>query len=310
MLPPYICVQVQIQYVLMLYLTIESVKKGMDNIQIPVHSVRMLNLRDITIKVIDGEHGRYPSTWGVGSRPSDPYGRLYYVDDGEGMIEHHGQEFRLCKGGLYLIPPQTIAKYECTSYLELYWIHFTAQAFGVMDIFSLLEPSFRLDDKEMPYSRDLFEILVKGWASEDPGCNLEIDGIVRQLLGRFYGGRYEVADAERLKGLSRMRPVLDYIDLNISNAVTLNDLAEVIHLHPHYFSNLFKETMRIPPMTYLVRRRTEKAQQLLVMTDDSVKRIAWAVGYDDEFYFSRAFKKIVGLAPFDYRKHVQEHGSV
>lgn len=270
----------------------------------------MLNLRDISIRVIDGEHGRYPSTWGRGTAPCDPYGRLYYVAGGKGVIEHHGAKFNLCEGGLYLIPPQTIAHYECSPYIDLYWVHFTALAFGVTDIFSLLEPAFEMTTQEVPYAEQIFDRLVKGWPSDDPGIKLEVDGIARLLLGRFFRDRFDIGGGPRFEGLSRMRPVLDYIDLNLSNAVTLDEMAEVLHLHPHYFSNLFKEIMLVPPMTYMRRRRIEKAQQLLLATKDSVKSIAWAVGYEDEFYFSRTFKNTVGVAPNDYRKYIREHSSV
>jgi YesN/AraC family two-component response regulator len=63
--------------------------------------------------------------------------------------------------------------------------------------------------------------------------------------------------------------------------------------------------MGIPPIQYINRRRIEKAQQLLLSSDDSLYRIAAQVGFADVYYFSRLFKQYVGLAPSYYQKRRQ-----
>lgn len=61
--------------------------------------------------------------------------------------------------------------------------------------------------------------------------------------------------------------------------------------------------MGLSPIACLVRLRVEKAQELLWFTEQPVKQIAAAVGFVDEFYFSRQFKKLVGHSPLQYRRH-------
>lgn len=261
----------------------------------------MISPSEIILSPLSGASRRYPATWG-GLRYNDPFARLYYVDGGSGAIRHHDRTFKLKKGGIYLIPSNTRSDYRCHPHLDLYWIHFTAHVFGGVSLFSLIEPAFELSEKEIPYARDFFERLVADPTTTDPALKLEMDGIIRMFLGRFYSGSSEVMSTSKLKRLESMRPVLTYIDSHLDQPVTLAELAAIVHLHPHYFSNLFKKIMHVPPLTYVVQRRIEKAQHLLWLTDEPVKSVAWQVGYEDEFYFSRVFKKTTGVSPSRYRE--------
>ena len=254
-----------------------------------------------TISVLDGRHRKYPATWG-GRGYNDPFARLYYIGGGGGAIRHHGQTFHLKKGGIYLIPSNTLSDYRCYPSLDLYWIHFAAHVFGGVSLFSLIEPSFELSVKAIPYAHDLFERLVADPTTTDPSLKLEMDGIIRMLLGRFYADSSAAISTTALRQLERIRPVLAHIDAHLDNPLTLKQLAAIVNLHPHYFSNLFKKIMQVPPLTYVVQRRVEEAQHLLWLTDAPVKSVAWQVGYEDEFYFSRVFKKTTGISPSHYRE--------
>jgi AraC-like DNA-binding protein len=66
---------------------------------------------------------------------------------------------------------------------------------------------------------------------------------------------------------------------------------------------MFKEQMGVPPIQYILRVKMEKAQELLVQTEESVSEVARQVGFQDYSHFSKQFKKLVGLAPTEYRKY-------
>ena len=83
--------------------------------------------------------------------------------------------------------------------------------------------------------------------------------------------------------------------------ITLADLARVVQLHPTYFSDQFKKVVGVRPLDYLMRRRMERAQYLLLTTRSSVKEIADSVGIPDPAYFSRVFTRLCRVTPSVYR---------
>ena len=84
--------------------------------------------------------------------------------------------------------------------------------------------------------------------------------------------------------------------------VTVKELAASCHLSESRFSHLFKEIMGKSPMSYLLDLRLNKAKELLEDTELSVLAISEALGFSNQFYFSRQFKKHTTLSPTEYRR--------
>jgi two-component system response regulator YesN len=95
-----------------------------------------------------------------------------------------------------------------------------------------------------------------------------------------------------------------YMQKNLGKPITLNDVADAIHLTPHYFGQMFKEVTGITFLHYLTKIRMEKACELL--RDPRLKHyeISNLVGYTDPNYFTKVFQKIHGKTPKDFRMHV------
>ena len=84
--------------------------------------------------------------------------------------------------------------------------------------------------------------------------------------------------------------------------ISLEEVAAHVFLSPSYFSKIFKEEMKCNFSRYLNMVRIEKGKSLLV--DDAIPLvdISNMVGYEDQSYFSKVFKKIVGVSPGKYRE--------
>ena len=95
----------------------------------------------------------------------------------------------------------------------------------------------------------------------------------------------------------RIRDVLAYLCENSASRITLQALARVGSLSPSRLSHLFREQMGETPMQYLEKRRMERAQDLLQMTGKTVSQVAYDVGFNNPFYFSRVFKRRMGINP-------------
>ncbi|HJC75748.1 MAG TPA: PocR ligand-binding domain-containing protein [Candidatus Mediterraneibacter faecavium] len=92
-----------------------------------------------------------------------------------------------------------------------------------------------------------------------------------------------------------------YISEHFSNPLTLEEVAAYVHLHPSYFSTLFKSSTGSSFKEYLNMVRIEESKRLLSNTDYSIIDIAVAVGFEDQSYFSKVFKKYTGLTPKQFR---------
>lgn len=93
----------------------------------------------------------------------------------------------------------------------------------------------------------------------------------------------------------------EYIDIYYMREITLEDVSREVNISPQYFSKLFKEEMGENFIDYLTSTRIEKARELLEKGNHSVKEICFMIGYGDPNYFSRIFKKIVGVTPTEYK---------
>jgi two-component system response regulator YesN len=95
---------------------------------------------------------------------------------------------------------------------------------------------------------------------------------------------------------------IDYIKKNYMKKITLEEVASHVYLSPAYFSKIFKEEMKTNFNNYLNLVRIEMSKKLLLDDSMSLVDISSYVGYEDQSYFSKVFKKMVGISPGKYRE--------
>lgn len=92
-----------------------------------------------------------------------------------------------------------------------------------------------------------------------------------------------------------------YIEDNLGRKITLDEIAEELHANRSYLSRLYKSRSGVNLFDDILARRIELAKEYMRTTDKKMYEISHAVGFDDTGYFSRAFKKLVGVSPREYR---------
>jgi len=102
--------------------------------------------------------------------------------------------------------------------------------------------------------------------------------------------------------LDKLLPVLNHIDSNFKEHLTLENLAKIIHLNPEYFSRLFKSITGKNIFEYINFVRIHNAGKLLLNTDMTVLETAFESGFSSISYFNRSFCKFYGCTPSMYRK--------
>jgi two-component system response regulator YesN len=109
-------------------------------------------------------------------------------------------------------------------------------------------------------------------------------------------------EAKRFQDTRPIRLAKQYIADHYHEAITLEDIAGVVHLNPVYFSVVFKRETDTNFSDYLIQVRLEAAKALLKDTHYNLNQIAERVGYHDPRYFSKLFRRVVGIHPHEYRK--------
>ncbi len=125
---------------------------------------------------------------------------------------------------------------------------------------------------------------------------------ISAALNEFIELVYSSQDARKV---SQIRPAINYIDANYNKPITLADVAKASHLSISRLAHIFKEQMGITIIDYLTSVRIERAKQLLLATDQNCTEICFQVGYNNQSYFTRTFKGLVGMTPRQFKTRNQ-----
>jgi len=93
-----------------------------------------------------------------------------------------------------------------------------------------------------------------------------------------------------------------YIDLHFKESLTLQQLAEEVHMNKYYLSHAFKREYGASPINYMITRRIEESKYLLAETDLSMSQIAQLLGFSSLSYFSQVFRRTQSVSPIEYRQ--------
>jgi AraC-like DNA-binding protein len=250
-----------------------------------------------------------------------PFSRMYLITEGEAAVRHHNTEYRLTPGTIHLIPCFTLCDYHCNNSFRLHYIHFTSRLEEGLDICNIGKYNYQIPAS--PRHFELFERLTallpgmtisvcRPHSREDKRAFLkklkishnalpadvflEADGIFRQILSGFMRTVTDIEEAPRIL----FTDVLEYIENNLDKAIPVEKLAAITRHHPNYFSNRFTETFGVRPGEYILRRRIEHAQGVILSGTHTLKEIAAMTGFSDAAHFSRTFKRYTGVPPSQY----------
>src|SRR5947208_11746351 len=98
----------------------------------------------------------------------------------------------------------------------------------------------------------------------------------------------------------------DLVDARFEEPLRVEALARRAHVSAAHFTRCFKDTFGETPHQYLLTRRIQRAQELLRLTDLTVREVCDAVGYTSLGSFSATFKRVVGLSPTAWRTQARE----
>ena len=249
-----------------------------------------------------------------------PFARLYYVTEGEAQIDIDGVVYTLRPEHLYFIPAFTKHTNICTGVFAHYYLHIYEEAATSMldewqypvelpamptDLHLFKRMCELFPDRALPASNpttyDNHQTLAQNLQSNlmrPLGEKMESRGIVLLLMSRFIS----VATPKSNVKDDRISNAINYIREHLGSRIEVGELADMSCMSKDHFTRMFRRETGETPNQYIILRKMEKAELLIVTTDMSVKSVANALGYDDSSYFNRLFRKQTGVTPQQYRE--------
>jgi len=225
---------------------------------------------------------------------------LIYVTNGFLNVEINNTKFMLEKGNFLIIPPRTPYYYHTddNTHLIYFCAHFTG--YEVMDILNLLNLSL-LSPVCVGIKKSIeqhFYNSFREFMLPDGFTDFSMINIIRTILCEF--ARRISPDISR----HTFKKSIQYINEMYYENISVEFLAKMEDMSESYYRKRFLEITNTTPHKYIIDKRLSIAYNLLEFTNQSVSEIAQAVGYEDEYYFCRIFKKKAGISPGKYRQQI------
>lgn len=236
------------------------------------------------------------------------------ITAGKGCIVNKNKEYKVREGMLFYICPNVEHSIEADveKPMSFVSVHFSYSSVS----FNNDKWAIRNEDETLPLNsmqqlkdyyqvENIFRKLVETWIAKLPGYEFISKALLQQLT-------FEILEDVKKQNQNystslKVEKIIKYMHENINSKLTLTELSEMVQLSPTYLSRIFKETTEYSVIGFFNKMKVDKAKELIIEGNKKVKEIAQLLGFTDEFYFSRIFKKIEGISPSEfYNKNV--HG--
>lgn len=224
-------------------------------------------------------------------------GKGYYVID--------NKKFEVTPNQFFVIP----ATDKCIKYWSdtddpwtIYWVHYTG---SIIDNFNTsLKIDFFKGPVPIPFNskaieiwKNIFQCLEMGYSMENL-CNANFR--LYHFIASFLFPDKNVSPDASGHGDIINSTILEMKN-NIDKKLIVEEMASLHKLSGSHFSSLFRKATGMPPIDYFIHLKMQKACQLLCINKAKIKEVALDLGYEDPYYFSRLFKKYMGLSPEQYK---------
>ncbi len=238
-----------------------------------------------------------------------PYGCsqyiLLYCVEGEGWIKLDNHKYRLSANQLFIISPKQRCSYGTSDKNPWtnYWIHYTGENSVLyspeLNTVIHIPPD---DDSRIRERLVLFEEMLQN--VED---HFNIDRVIyANICLKHFLSSIKYLPVYRAVSKEPENEIVDklisFMKNNLDKSFTMDDFSQKCDCSSSSLFKIFKRKMNSSPIDYFIHLKMQKACRYLSSGRMKIKNIANRVGYDDPYYFSRIFKKHIGLSPANYRK--------
>ena len=242
--------------------------------------------------------GTYPEA--TGSPLALPLNRFFLpIDNPDGndcTIQDANLTCCLRPGCAYFIPSYHEARVKLSENLRFLSIQFTLECWEGVDLFSRCRA---VREIENPRYRERAE---EAFETENPFIAASLlRGVTQDFASELLAGMKE-SDLDFVTRFAEFLPELEYIRTRGTAMTTVEELAAVRGMTRETFSRKFSAALGMTPKQFLTRTLLNRACALLLRGNRLVREVAFELGFANEFYFSRFFRKQTGIPPHRFRK--------
>ncbi|OEY66285.1 AraC family transcriptional regulator [Marinobacter sp. X15-166B] len=238
-------------------------------------------------------------------RPSHNDHLLIYCTDGRAYLHANGEAVTVEAGDLLLLPRGMAHRYSADPEhpWTIYWVHYSGALAPAFAAHMGFGEGVCLSVGQQPRLLLDFSGLL---AVQQTGFRLQELVHSASRLRQLLASVPLYARADHTRQPFSLETIHDYMKANLEQRLTLEELASLAGLSPAHFATRYRRMTGVSPVQHFLHLKVERACQLMDTTTDSFRAISAQLGYDDSYYFSRLFKKIMGQAPAVYR-HTHRH---
>lgn len=233
---------------------------------------------------------------------------VIYCQEGQGWLRMAGREHAIYPGNVLFVMPGSSHAYgaDPKDAWSIYWSHFSGDhvsAFLNLAQITLAQPVVR-KAKSVNILSHMTELVATLQAGYSLHHLLRAAAILRHLLSEL-ALLNAYSTAPNSKGLD-VEKLIRFMIEHLADSCSLQNLADEAHLSSSHLAHEFRSKTGYAPIDYYIRLKMQKACELLEATDLTIEEISRKLGYREPFYFSRLFKKVVGIPPSRYRARREE----
>ena len=226
---------------------------------------------------------------------------LFFVIDGFGQFQIEDQIYSVSTDDLIMVNPNVLHTEISVNSSPLTYIVLGVEGFEIEDSSNFYIENFTKNKEAMLF---YLKQLIEENENKSPGYEFICQNLIEILvcqLGRTISISSPIVThtkkPSRISALSKR-----FIDKHYKEDLSLDILAEAIHISKYHIVHAFTEEYGISPMKYLISKRIQESCKLLQTTDYSLTHISRMLGFSSPSYFSQAFKKEQHCSPLEYRK--------
>lgn len=246
----------------------------------------------------------YCDTSWYGKNTIFSYDSIGFLLEGSIYLKIRNIEVTPNKGFMYFLPAntnQSFKTHQCNKAI-LHWCHFQS-SIGIQNLFDLIKFPLTKKANDTIYIDKIFKDMMHSWHSNDIGMPIKANALLMEIIYYYFSLiSAEEIDVKNSDVSSGMNDVLQYIDNNLNNNITVHKLASIAGFNSNYFIEIFKKYFNITPIQYILNKKEETAKKMLICTKISIKEIGDHLGFSNQNYFSEFFKKRTGYSPVSFRK--------